>query len=302
MITVRYHIASLCAMILMLGIGISIGLILGQNIEKHQADLTKEYYHRLHDLRQEEQDDTALLSQNRQVVSALVPHFSRSLLSGKRVAIIRTGDYSDAAQNAADALSLTGAVLTSSITITSQLDDTTERQRAGILGNLTDAPSASTDSGDNSNLYHTLVEALKTGTSKHQDVQSAVDRMSSFGYISYSGNLQQPVDLIIVVGGSSLQSTDTEYTNEQAREKMTIDQLTSNGEFTDEQVVGCEPYAAVTSSIPLFQQEGISAVDCIDDPIGALDIVYALRGETGTYGLKQGNRLLLPAPLTGGGS
>jgi hypothetical protein len=301
MITVRYHIASLCAMILMLGIGISIGLILGQNIEQHQAELTKQYYQKLRDLKQAEQDESQLLNQNRQALTAVEPHLTSEMLAGKRIAIIRTGDYPEAAQDATDALALTGAIVTSSITISNEMDDVTDKQRANILGPLETLPPWSNDPGDNSGLYHTIVQALKIGTTNHQNIQDAVDRMSSSGYISYSGDFGQPVDLVIVVGGSSVQSSDPDYADEQTREKAVLDQLISEDGYSADRVVGCEPRLAVSSSIPLFQQEAIGSVDCIDEPIGALDIVYALHGESGVYGVKPGAHLLFPSSIATGG-
>ena len=297
MITLRYHIASLCAMILILGIGIWIGLSIGPpEVEKQQTDLLKASSKKLDDVLQERQLDAQMLSQNRQALAGLVPHFTHGMLFGKRVCVIRTGDYPDAAQAAIDALAPTGATVASSVTVSGQLDMTTDKQRSEMLGPLESAvPSAAAP--DNSTLIHIIVQALKLGTANHQDLQDAVDRMSSAGVISYSGDFQQPVDLVIVVGGASSDPGEMATSDEQARERMVLTELVATNEFATTAVVGCEPREVDTSSVPVFQEAGIGSVDCIDEPLGTLDIVYALHGETAAYGIKPGSSLLAPASL-----
>jgi hypothetical protein len=298
MITLRYHIASLCAIILTLGIGIWVGLAIGSpDLMRQQTALIKQSNKKLDQVLQERQEDAQMLEQNRQALAGLVPHFTHAMLYNKRVAIIRTGDYPDAAQSAIDSLAETGATIACSITISDQLDDISAKQRSDIMGPLMTVPPWSLMPDDNSLLIHTLTQALKSGTTNHPNVQNSVDGMTSSGLISYSGDFSAPVDLIIVVGGVATDPGEVDTTSQQAREKMVIDQLTATNEFSDTQVVGCEPREVDTSSIPIYEEEGIGSVDCIDEPLGVLDIVYALHGETAAYGIKPGSRLLAPASL-----
>jgi hypothetical protein len=295
MITVRYHIASLCAVILMLGIGIWIGLII--NSAALEKNLIRSYRVKLAAVQQERHDEAALLAQNRQALAVLVSRSTRSTLVGKRIAILRTGDYSDAAQNATDALADTGAIVVSSTTISDGFDDVTEQLRVNILGALANSQPWSQALGDNTSLYMAIAQALKSGTANKADLQSAIDKMSSAGLISYSGDFHQPADLVIIVGGFNT-DVDQSTGEEQDREKAVVDQLLSPSYFNGSQVVGCEVRESQTSSIPLYSQEGIASVDCIDEPIGELDLAYALRGESGTYGMTSSAHLLVPSSLT----
>jgi hypothetical protein len=304
MITLRYHIASLSAVLLTLGLGIWIGLAIGSpDLVRRQTALIKESNDKLDIVLSEREQDAQMLEQNRKALSGLVPHFTHGLLYGKRVAIIRTGDYPDAAQAAADALAQTGATVTTSMTISDQFDEVTVKQQKDILGPLTN-PAASTDQpGDGTYLFQVLVLALKNGTANNQVVQDAVDRMSNAGLISVSGDFQQPVDLIIVVGGSASPPGELQASDDQARERTILEQMVAPSGFSTMSVVGCEPFDVGTSSIPLFQEAGIGSVDCVDEPLGILDLVYALHGETAAYGIKSSATLVAPASLeTAGGS
>jgi len=297
MITVRYHIASLCAVILTLGIGIWVGLAIASPFEKQQTELMKSSVAKLDLLLQERQQDVQFLDQNRQALTVLVPHFTHGLLSGKTVVIIRTGDYPDAAQSVTDALSQTGCTLSASIAISGDFDDVTQKERTDILGPLATLSPWSDDLSDNDGLFHTLVQALKDGTANHQSFQDAIDRMSSAGLITYSGDFSQPANLVVVVGGASSNPNDPDTGDEQAREKELLDELLEEDEFKPSQVIGCEPRDVGTSSIPTYQDEGISSVDCVDEPLGGLDLVFALHGESAAYGVKSGSSLLVPASL-----
>ena len=62
-------------------------------------------------------------------------------------------------------------------------------------------------------------------------------------------------------------------------------------------MAGCEPYSAASSSVPAYQAAGIATVDCVDLPLGQIALPFALRGETGDYGLKPTAKLRLPDSL-----
>jgi hypothetical protein len=297
MITLRYHTMSLIAMLLTLGLGIWIGTAIGSpGLAKEQSALLAESGSKLDAEIAEREEDARLLDENRKALAGLVPHFTRSLLYGKRVAIIRTGDYPDAAQAASDALAQSGATVESSITINTGLDELTDKERREILGSLALQTSDSAP-GDPTALISLLVTALKNGTAQHPDIEDSIARMSESGLISYSGDFPMPVDLVVVVGGSSSPPGEIEATDDQAREKNVLNCLVSSDGFAPDEVVGCEPVDVVTSSIPLYQDISIASVDCIDEPVGSLDLVYALHGESASYGIKSGATLIAPASL-----
>jgi hypothetical protein len=64
-------------------------------------------------------------------------------------------------------------------------------------------------------------------------------------------------------------------------------------------VVGCEPFTAAASSIPLYQNYGIATIDCIERPLGRLDLPFALRGgaDAVDYGLKPTASRRIPVSL-----
>jgi hypothetical protein len=76
-----------------------------------------------------------------------------------------------------------------------------------------------------------------------------------------------------------------------------VEGLTHAG--ADVSVVGCEPLEVAASSIPNYQKEQIATVDCIDQPLGQLDLPFALRGgvDKADYGLKNTAGRELPASM-----
>jgi hypothetical protein len=298
MITLRYHIASLVAVLLTLGLGIWIGTAIGSpGLTFAQKQLINESNVKFDQELAKREEEEKRLDQNRQALAGLVPHFTHGLLYGKRIAIVRTGDYPNAVQNASDALTESGAAVTASISVSDQFDDLTDKERRQILGLLSNSAGPPSAPGDASVLFAILVEALKDGTADHPAVQTAVDAMSDDGLITYSGDFQQPVDLIIVVGGYSAEPGELEATDDQAREEALLNLLVSPANFSPLAVVGCESSDVNTSSIPQYKDAEIGSVDCIDEPLGGLDLVYALHGEGATYGVKSGATLLAPASL-----
>ena len=62
-------------------------------------------------------------------------------------------------------------------------------------------------------------------------------------------------------------------------------------------MVGSEPLDAVTSFVSTYQKYGIPTVDCMDKPLGRLDLPYALRGEAADYGFKATANRRIPISL-----
>jgi hypothetical protein len=82
-------------------------------------------------------------------------------------------------------------------------------------------------------------------------------------------------------------------------ETALISQLTAYGSGSSGlSVVGCEPYDAEQSSMPTYATARIPSVDCIDLPIGELDLTYALLVHDATaYGVKTTATRLVPEAI-----
>ena len=250
-------------------------------------------------IQQETDHDRGLLRQNQDAISELTPGLVADKLAHKRIALVLLGDYPAASQEATQAISDAGGTVVSTMTISNGfglLDDAKRRQLAGA-------------GEDAATLYHNLAVVFRAGTISRPETQAGLDALQNSNMISYSGDYSLPVAGVVVIGGwdddptatvtgNSDQSSLPAQLSNSDNELALINTLVSGG-TTPLNVVGCENSDAAYSSLPNYLKANISSVDCIDLPIGALDLPYALAGEHGAYGIKSQSSLLLPKSLTG---
>ena len=286
MLDARYHLFYSIAIFLMLGFGILIGASYYGPVQMSQQEKAVKKLG----------DETNLvvvqrnliqgrLSDDDQALAALRPALVRGKLAGKRVVLIQTGDYSEATQAANQALEDAGATVTATVVLTGRWGSLTARQRAALPSNTLD-PAAQDKA-----LLASLASALASGTeASPASADTAVPAaLQSAGLLTVSGDLSQPCTLFVLVGGSSADTPDMALdSNLLAGFQALASPVT---------VVGCEPYSAASSSVPAYQSAGIATVDCVDLPLGQIALPFALRGETGDYGLKATAKQRLPDSL-----
>ncbi len=287
MLDARYHLFYSIAIFLMLGFGILIGASYYGPVQMSQQEKAiKTLGAETNAVVQERNRLQGRLNDDEQALASLLPALVRGKLAGKKIVLIQTGDSSEATQTANQALEDAGATVTATVVLTGRWGSLTSRQRAAL-------PSAASDpAAQDKSLLASLASALGSGTAAPASADAAVPAaLQSAGLLTVSGDLSQPCSLFVVVGGSSadLPSTAVDpalLAGFQALAKPVT-------------LVGCEPYSAVSSSVPAYQAAGIATVDCIDLPLGQIALPLALRGEAGDYGLKATARQRLPDSLGG---
>lgn len=273
MLDIRYHMFYLCAVFLMMGIGILIGEALYPHQEKVQATL-------LQRVRAEANQAIAAqgeFTRSESAIDDLRPALVRGKLTGKRVLIVVTGDYPDAASAAADAVTDAGATVSATVTLT------------GGWSSL-DAVTSASD-------MQTLATVLAQGTASKPQNRQVRDSLETQDLIEVEGDLSKPAALFVLVGGRSDPAADGQAT-------VDLDLATELNDVTQNNVVivGCEPLNAAVSVVQAYEDDGLATVDCIDQPLGKLDLPFALAGEFDSYGLKPTAARQLPASLDGSGS
>ncbi len=288
MLDARYHLFYSIAIFLMLGFGILIGASYYGPVQmSQQRAIVEKLAAQTNTVVQERDQAKGRLADDEQALSSLRPALVRGKLAGKKVMLIQTGDYADATQAANQSLEDAGATVTATVVLTGRWGSLTARQRAML-------PSASSDpAAQDKTLLASLASALVLGTAAPPlGTGPAMPAMlQGEGLLTVSGDLSQPCTLFVLVGGSS---ADTPGTAEDAALLAGFQNLAN-----PVTVVGCEPYLAASSSVPAYQSAGIATVDCVDLPLGQIALPFALRGETGDYGLKPTAKLRLPDSLGG---
>jgi len=288
MLDARYHLFYLIAIFLMLSFGILIGASYYGPVQvRQQKRAFDSLLAQTNLVVQERNEAQTHLDKDEAALEALRPLLVHNKLTGRRVILVQTGDYAEATEAANTALGDAGAVIVATVTLTSKWGTLGPKQRQELQ---TIAP-ASDPSAQDSALLTALATALVAGTASSTTTAAAVQGLEDEGLATVSGELTLPCTLFVIIGGSRDEPPPT------AIESPLLEAFKSvHGGAT---VVGCEPYTAAVSSVPAYQSAGIATVDCIDLPLGQLALPFALRGDTGDYGLKPTAHQQLPSALGG---
>ncbi|MBC7808287.1 MAG: copper transporter [Akkermansiaceae bacterium] len=267
----RYHVASLSAIFLALGIGIVIGTaFVGSPLVSRQTGML----HRLETHVTELREETRERERTEEALAQLLPQAIRGTLRGKRVLVVQMGNYADATLAATETLTLAGA-----IPMTVQLPPDAWRARL----NMPDvAPDRIAD------------EARKLATRLASGATDFWGEYRESGLLISSDredSLAGAVGYVVLVGGETGGGDTTLLVQ---RDLPLIEEWQSAG-LT---VVAVEPRKTEISYLPTYRGKGIATIDAIDRAAGKIALPFALSGETGAFGYRTDAGQILP-PIVG---
>jgi hypothetical protein len=299
MIGYRHLIITACSIFLALGIGIMLGAVanFGPGATRQQAAQIKNLADKLDYLSKESDRDEELLRGNEEAVTAVTGSLVSHKLDGKRYAIVQTGDYPAATQNAADAITAAGGSIASITVVTNRITELDSAHLQQVENSL--SKSSSSDDLGLSDVVRPLALAFQVGTTDMASIQTDLDTLVSDNIVTESGDYTRPITGVVIVGGSDDDGTTDPQTQNLSTtqvEEAILTEMANDAPHVG--IVGCEPFDASKSSIPGFHDAGIASVDCIDLPIGALDLPYALMDSDHTaYGMKSTSTRRIPELL-----
>ena len=289
-IDLRYHVASLVAVFLALGLGIIIGINLGKTInlqfEKQLGQLEVTY--------QKIREDQKILQASlqakdneieiaKQFQKAIVPNLIANKLVGKRIAIIRTNDSINFryAKQLVTLLRQAGAEVTSVTTFPKAISLNDPAFRKELL-NAFDLPG-SDDYTLLAAINQRVVKSIVKGQSNPQ-----LFYLQNKDLVRLWGDYNRGyVDTLIFLGGG--------MTLESNLAKEIDLPLLEAARKSEAKVVGVEPSFAPESYMRLYQSKCQITVDNIDTSAGEATLVYLLAsGRRGHYGIKDTARALIP--------
>ncbi len=266
MLDLRQHLFYFIAIFLMLGVGMLVGAsFYGPAQVRQQQKSLAHLRVQVEGAVQEGRDSKALLAKNEAALDTLRPSLVHSLLSGRRIVLVQTGDDADALAQAATALRDAGATPAATVVLGSEWAALDPGARTAALANLAG-----------------VLTAGASAPARALSLQSLEDR----SLVVVTGSVDTPCSAFVLVGGARQDSGGDNAP--QASLEAALAQSLQIDAGAPARLVGCEDYGADVSSMPAFQQAGISTVDCIDRPLGKLDLPFALLGgaNAGDYGLK----------------
>lgn len=264
----RYHVASLSAIFLALGIGIVIGTaFVGSPIVSRQTGML----HRLETHVTELREETRERERTEEALEQLLPQAVRGTLRGKRVLVAQMGNYSDATVSVTETLALAGAT-----SLVVKLPPDAWRARLN-MPNVT--PEQIADE------------------SRKLAVRVASGATDFWGEYRESGLLvggedtvPSAVGYVVMVGG---ETGGGDVALLARRDIPLIEEWQSAG-LT---IVAVEPRKTEVSYLPTYRGKGVATIDAVDRAAGKIALPYALQGEIGAFGYRADAGRILPATV-----
>ncbi|HEU4964852.1 MAG TPA: copper transporter [Bacilli bacterium] len=312
----RYHVMTLIAVFLALGLGLLLGGTLGQEaLVKEQVQMLDRLEDRYKaaqsensQLKKQKSDLQAQTGQLGEVVAKIGTHYVRDRLVGKQVAILNLEPTN--LTSLLGTLQQAGAEVTSTAVVTN-LDPWLEEDALPAINQTLGL-------GDNADakvrqdlLTETIVEELfyqengeatttgafggiGSGSDSHADTAASgkhdlLDMLQEGNALTVNGSVGTKPDAVILVGGATKETKD----RLQHLDVPLIRALKNRGI----DVVGVEQASIPLSGVTYYSEAGVSTIDNFDQTTGLVALIDVLGGATGHYGTKKTAQALLPQSL-----
>jgi hypothetical protein len=280
--TPRYHAITLVAVFLALGIGVLLGVALGEEgiVSGASRDLEKSLRADVNNARSRNADLRRDLAQRRAYEREVYPALVGDLLPDWRVGVVAMGRLPGGyISSIEDAIDPAGANVENVSVIASPLP------LGRIAGELEDTGLRRVDR-DNDDLER-LGRRIGRGLAQGGElVKRLRQELFSTSRGEYSG-----LDGIVFVRDRDGLKGD-EKSAQDAFENGLLDGMHE----TEVQVVGVEKMETDPSQVPFMSSHDVTSVDDLDLPEGKTALVWALLGEDGRFGRKSTAERLLPPP------
>lgn len=288
MVDLKYHIVSIVAVFIALGMGILIGSTIVSNdvMVAQQQKLINSLERQFADLREHESSLMAEDVKKSKMItnyesfaqSMLVPVVTGQL-TGRNVAVVVSGNQA-MPSGIINTLSLAGANINNQAMVLENIN----MKDSALRGKLVDyfGLDATTTSDI---LRQQIAQSLALLVTNKADPALNVFLQEN-NLIKMTNTNNNPIDTVILIGGSD--TLGQSYP--EGFDSMLIKTLLENGI----QVIGAESSKVRFSYMKYYQKFNISTVDNIDMSVGQISMVLALNGQPGNYGIKTYATIFMP--------
>lgn len=288
MIDLRYHIASIVAVFLALGVGILIGsTIVGDDL---LVDQQKKVIDRLEiqfdDLRTKEAQLTSenenksnIINKYENYSQVIQPLLIQGHLKDYKVALVVCGD-SDVPAGLQGSLASAEAQLISKTVVLANMKLDDSKLRTDLL-NYYHLDAKTTED----TLRRYIAVSVGTVVTGQADPE-LINYLQNNELVKFTGNTSVPVNEVIILGGAN--SLGAYFAD--SFDRGLISYLSEQGIKS----FGVETSRVTYSCMENYQKENISTIDDIDLSPGQVSLVLAMGGEAGNYGMKQTAQKFIP--------
>jgi hypothetical protein len=283
-IDLRYHIASLVAVFLALGLGILVGstILSVDTLEKQQEQIAERLENHLQELREENQAVRAQvlaieaeMELQKQFLRESLPRLVAGQLEGRRIALVQTAAY-PVETELQNLLKAAGAEVVSVTTIPGGLELADHEQHLLALGEWRQVPKNELQSLVADEMARSLVEGLSP----------VVEYLVNERLVSIDGEYGRPFHAVVLIGGGKDPAGDAV----RWLDMTMIERFQSYGL----RVCGVETRGAPVSYMKEYQAKLSCTVDNVDAVPGQFTLVRVLAGQDGHYGVKDTAQRFIP--------
>lgn len=285
MLTWRYHMLSLVAVFLALGLGLLVGISLSDNgvVDTSQAGLVDDIQRDLSDLRNQNIVLGKENAANFRYQDDTFPFIVGGRLQGKKIALVATSRAGeDLVRKVNSAVHGAGGQVVSTTLLNPRLDPAALAVK--LKADMKSDPAyAAVDESSAAALAGQLLAKELGGRA---GAPKGLPALQGIAVDSVNGNYEVPVDAVVFITRADDDQTPA-WTDLEKRLLLVFKDM---GLLA----VGAESADAPRSEIPLFLSVDISSVDNLDSRIGQTSLVYVLSGEKGAFGVKTTADMLIP--------
>lgn len=288
MIDFKFHIFSLVAIFLALGIGIVVGITLvgDDSLVQEQKviiDRLEKDFKMLRDESRETQKEIAAFKSSNNIyqefAQTVLPALVKGRLARKNIAIINTNHYAST-DNLENNLRLAGANVVSLTKVNTNFDFTSEKMRSLLATNLGITPKKNVNE-----FIAAIAEYVGQGILFGFQPEK-LTFLKEMNLIQFTGSTWNTLDCVVILGGRHVRNDNLV----KLIDLSLISLFLENGV----NVAATEQSGVPYSSMTLYQTKDIITVDNIETPIGQIALIYALEGIPGHYGIKSTANNILP--------
>lgn len=280
----KYHIVSLVAVFLALGIGVVMGSMTAERgvVTTQEKSLIATMEKDFENLRATNKEQAAIIAADLAYTDASLPLLVRGKLTGKSIAVVVTGDVeAPTLKGLKAALEKAGATQASVTYLAAPLGLDNKDILAKVAA-LLGVPGQS-QAVVNSKVLAVTARAIVTGSDG-----AALTSLADAGAIKTSGVYTSPANGVIIIGGAE----NGKYLKFAELDAPLIKAFQATGLSP----VGAESATVKNSYIKDYQSLNLSTVDNLDEAAGRVSVILVLSGEPGHFGAKATADSLLPTP------
>lgn len=288
MIDLKYHIVSIVAIFIALGMGILIGsTIVGNDVMvAQQQKIISSLERQFADLREHESKLMAedvkkskMITQYENFAQSMLVPVVTGQLKGRNVAVIVSGNQA-MPSGIINTLGLAGANLNSQAMVLENINMKDSILRSRLIDYFALEYNTTSDV-----LRQQVAQSLALQVNNLADPALNVFlEENKLVKMTYSND--QPIDTVILIGGSDTLGQSYPEGFDSSLIKALLDQGI--------QVIGAERSDVRFSYMKYYQKFSISTVDNIDMSVGQISLVLALNGQPGNYGIKSNATVFMP--------